>query len=115
MTGIRCLLACLFPFGANLPATEDPGSTARSEKSGGARAEEGADPSDLYFQGWLLSRDAGKLKDANQSAASLEKFERALGIFKQIAKDHAAWKPEMVRSRIASTEGDIARLKTGGK
>lgn len=68
------------------------------------------DPSDLYFQGWLLSRDAGKLADDGKPAGALEKLDRARRIFDRVARDFPDWKPEMVKGRRAQTAETLAIL-----
>lgn len=66
--------------------------------------------SDLYFRGWLLSRDAGKLKDQGKIANSRKKLEEALILFDAIAAQHPAWKPEMVQGRLKKTKEELSSL-----
>lgn len=61
------------------------------------------DPTDLYFQGWLLSRDADKLAETNMPAEALEKLDRACQLFDRVARDFPEWKPEMVAGRRKHT------------
>jgi hypothetical protein len=68
------------------------------------------DPSELYFQGWLLSRDAGKLEENDKPAEALEKLERARQIFDRVARDFPTWKPEMVAGRREHTAERQAQL-----
>ena len=68
------------------------------------------DPSELYFQGWLLSRDAGKLEENDKPAAALEKLELARQLFDRVARDFPVWKQEMVKGRRAQTAESLARL-----
>ena len=73
-------------------------------------APESNDPSELYFQGWLLSRDAGKLADEKKTAEALEKLDRARQLFDRVARDFPDWKPEMVKGRRAQTAETLALL-----
>lgn len=68
------------------------------------------DPSELYFQGWLLSRDAGKLADGKKPEEALDKLDRARRIFDRVARDFPDWKPEMVKGRRAQTAETLALL-----
>jgi hypothetical protein len=68
------------------------------------------DPSDLYFQGWLLSRDAEKLADGKKPEEALDKLDRARRIFDRVARDFPDWKPEMVKGRRAQTAETLALL-----
>lgn len=67
-------------------------------------------PSDRYFQGWLLSRDAGKLADEGKPAEALGKLERARQLFDRVARDFPDWKPEMVAGRRKQTAESLALL-----
>jgi hypothetical protein len=66
------------------------------------------DPSDRYFQGWLLSRDAGKLAEEGKSAEALVKLDRARQLFDRVARDFPDWKPEMVAGRRKQTAESLA-------
>lgn len=68
------------------------------------------DPSDRYFQGWLLSRDAGKLADDGKPAEALDKLDRARRIFDRVASDFPDWKPAMVTGRRKQTAESLALL-----
>lgn len=67
-------------------------------------------PSDAYFKGWELSREAAKLRDEGDIAGSREKLESALRRFERISKEHPSWKPEMVKSRITKTKEELSAL-----
>ena len=72
------------------------------------------DPSDLYFRGWLVCRDAEKSKTAGNLADSREKLKKALEIFEQVAKEHPDWKPQIVQARLAKTKEELAALPSSG-
>lgn len=67
-------------------------------------------PSDLYFRGWLLSRDAEELAHAQKPEEALEKLDRARNLFDFVARVFPDWKPEMVKGRRAQTAETLARL-----
>lgn len=73
-------------------------------------APDPSDPSDLYFSGWLLSRDAAKLDEAEKPAEAIEKLELARQLFDRVARDFPDWKKEMVKGRRAQTAESLARL-----
>lgn len=68
------------------------------------------DPSDVFFQGWLLSRDAEKLQAEKKFEEALEKYTRARQLFDSVATYFPLWKPEMVKGRRAKTEDFIATV-----
>jgi hypothetical protein len=68
------------------------------------------DPSELYFRGWLLARDAGKLEEEKKTAEAVGKLDRARRLFDRVARDFPDWKPEMVAGRRAQTAESLARL-----
>ena len=72
------------------------------------------EPSDIYFQAWLLCRDAEKSKTEGHFAASREKLEKAVELFEQIVKEHPGWKPQMVQARLAKTKEDLSSLPHSG-
>ncbi len=61
------------------------------------------DPSDVYFQGWLLSRDAEKLRADKKFTEAYEKLRRAQQLFDSVATYYPLWKPEMVKGRRDQT------------
>ncbi|MEK7949916.1 hypothetical protein WKV53_05400 [Luteolibacter sp. Y139] len=86
---------------------------AESDKSAvpqDADSELLADPSNLYFEGWLLSRDAEKLKTEGKVTDSRQKLERALKLFEQVASNNPDWKPEMVKGRLKQTKEVLSSL-----
>ena len=92
-------------IGPGQPHLEPP---ADAEAAG--PAPDPNDPSDRYFQGWLLSRDAGKLADEGKPAEALVKLARARQIFDRVARDFPDWKPEMVAGRRMQTAESLALL-----
>lgn len=62
------------------------------------------DPSDVYFQGWLLSRDAEKLQAEKRYAEATEKLIRARQLFESVSAYFPLWKPEMVKGRRTKTQ-----------
>jgi len=73
-------------------------------------ALEASDPSDLYFQGWMLIRDAEQLQQDDQPIEALAKFRRAAQIFDSVASGFPKWRPEMVTSRRKKTFDQIAEV-----
>ena len=65
------------------------------------------DPSDVYFQGWLLSRDAEKLQAEKKHAEALDKLLRARQLFDSVSSYYPLWKPDMVKGRRSKTQEDI--------
>jgi hypothetical protein len=68
------------------------------------------DPTDLYFRGWLLSREAGMLEDEGKPAEALKKLEIARQLFDRVARDFPDWKPAMVAGRRKKTTEHQAAL-----
>ncbi len=66
------------------------------------------DPSDVYLQAWLLSREGEKLQGEKNYLEALEKFTRARQLFDSVSTYFPLWKPEMVKGRRAKTEDFIA-------
>jgi hypothetical protein len=94
-----------------LLVAQDAETKAAETKAAEVPAKEAPDdPSDLYFQGWLLSRDAGKLKPEGKLAESREKLEKAQELFERVAKEQPDWKPQMVQARLKRTKEELAAL-----
>ncbi|MGB6221039.1 tetratricopeptide repeat protein [Haloferula sp.] len=68
------------------------------------------DPSDVYFQAWLLSKDAEKLEEEGKHLEALNKLRRARQMFGEISKNFPTWKPEMVQGRVEKTIESIAKV-----
>lgn len=108
-TGRAGLLACALGMGlwCGIASGQEPGPgplTATKD------APANFDPSDVYFQGWLLSRDAEKLQAEKKYNEALEKFTRARQLFDSVATYFPLWKPEMVTGRRAQTRDFIAAV-----
>ncbi|RYD64659.1 MAG: tetratricopeptide repeat protein [Verrucomicrobiaceae bacterium] len=100
------LLACALGMtGLSATAQEQPGPLTPSKD-----APSNFDPSDVYFQGWLLSRDAEKLQGEKKYAEALEKVLRARQLFDNVSSYYPLWKPDMVKGRRAKTQEDIDRV-----
>jgi len=80
-----------------------------------ADAKQAEGPSDIYFQGWLLCRDAEKSKAKGDPADAREKLKKALELFEQVAKEHPDWKPQMVQARLAKTKEELSSLPSSGE
>lgn len=68
------------------------------------------DPSDVYFQAWLLCNDADKLSKAGKASEALEKYRRATQLFDTISQTFPEWKKDMVESRRRKTTDAIATV-----
>jgi len=68
------------------------------------------DPSDVYFQGWLASRDAEKLETDGDFIGAQEKLERAKKLFDSIHQYYPDWKKDMVVGRQQKTGETLARV-----
>lgn len=68
------------------------------------------DPSDVYFQAWLLSKDAEKLEQDGKHLEALNKLRRARQMFGEISKSFPTWKSEMLQGRVDKTVESIARV-----
>ena len=82
----------------------------RKLKVAGPADEQPEEASDVYFQGWLLSRDAEKLKKEGKPTESRERLERALKLLERVAKEYPDWKPQMVQGRLKKTKEELAAL-----
>jgi predicted nucleic acid-binding Zn-ribbon protein len=109
-TGRACLLACACGIGWGplaLRAQEREIPLAPPRKSD---APANFDPADVYFQGWLLSRDADKLRAEKKYAESLEKLQRARELFDSVATYFPMWRRDMVGGRRAQTQETIDQV-----
>jgi Flp pilus assembly protein TadD len=69
------------------------------------------DPSDVYFQGYLNSRDAENLEAEGNILGAHEKMLRAQKMIEAIRLYYPDWKPDMVKGRLEKTNETIARLQ----
>lgn len=72
---------------------------------------EGFDPSDVWFQAWMSSRDADKLAAAGKFSEALGKYEHSRQMFENVAKLYPDWKKDMVGGRLAATREAIESIK----
>lgn len=109
-TGRACLLACACGIGWGplaVLAQEKEIPLAPPRKSD---APMNFDPADVYFQGWLLARDAEKLRAEKKYAESLEKLQRSRELFDNVATYFPMWKREMVGGRRLQTQETIDQV-----
>lgn len=69
------------------------------------------DPSDLYFQGYLTTRDAETLEAQGDLIGADEKLKRAKEMFDAVKMYYPNWKPDMVKDRAAMTNDTIAKIR----
>ena len=67
------------------------------------------DPSDSYFQAFLLIRAAGEIANREES---IRKLQRALDLLRAVRKRYPEWKIDMVEARIRLTEETLAALSS---
>ncbi|MCW1886452.1 tetratricopeptide repeat protein [Luteolibacter flavescens] len=91
--------------GLSVTAQEQPGPMTPAKD-----APSNFDPSDVYFQGWLLYRDSEKLQAEKKHAEALEKLLRARQLFESVSSYYPLWKPDMVKGRRSRTQEDIDRV-----
>jgi len=65
------------------------------------------DPSDIYFQGWLHSREGQKLEKAKKFTEAFDKYNEARVLFNTLAVSHPSFKPELVADRQKLTATSI--------
>ena len=97
-------LACL---GVLRAEPEKPKAPAKEKEDGQPTKE---DPADAYFQGWLLSRDAEKLRGKGKNEEAKAKLLQALKYFRVVHQQWPEWKKEMVRGRLLETERVLQSL-----
>ena len=83
-------------FTCDLDAQEDPAAL---------------DPSDIFFQAWLEIKRAEKLEGESKFSDAWQKYQQAYSYYSVLNKSHKNWKPNLVRSRIASTEECMKRVE----
>jgi tetratricopeptide (TPR) repeat protein len=80
------------------------------------------DPSDVYFQGYLASREAEKLEARGDFAGAAEQLKKAQKMFSNVSIYYPDWKPSMVKGRSelnqlalekVQPKADEQRLKSG--
>ncbi len=83
-------------FTCELDAQEDPAAV---------------DPADIFFQAWLEIKRAEKLEGESKFSDAWQKYQQAYSYYSVLNKSHKNWKPNLVRSRIASTEACMKRVE----
>jgi len=68
------------------------------------------DPSDLYFQGYLLIRSAEELEAKKDFVGAAEKLKKARDLFDAIRKNYPGWKTEMVEERRKKNAASESRI-----
>lgn len=68
------------------------------------------DPSEIYFQGWLLSRDAGKLKEQGDITGCRLRLNAAMRYFERVSRLFPDWKPAMVGGRLEATKEALSAI-----
>jgi len=69
------------------------------------------DPADGYFHAYLLTREAEKTTNQEESIRNLQE---ALGYFRAVKKQYPDWKIAMVDARTQLTEESLNRLSKNG-
>lgn len=69
------------------------------------------DPTEVYFQGYMATRDAEKLEQSGDFQGALDKLQRANQMFDTIRKFYPDWKPDMLGKRSVITAASLARVK----
>ena len=83
-------------FTCELDAQEDPAAV---------------DPADIFFQAWLEIKRAEKLEGESKFSDAWQKYQQAYSYYSVLNKSHKNWKPNLVQSRIASTEACMKRIE----
>ena len=83
-------------FTCDLDAQEDPAAV---------------DPADIFFQAWLEIKRAEKLEGESKFSDAWQKYQQAYSYYSVLNKSHKNWKPNLVQSRIASTEESMKRVE----
>ena len=68
------------------------------------------DPSDVYFQGYLLSRSAEQLETSGDFVGAAEKLKKARELFDAVQRYYPTWKSEMVTGRSAQNSEAEVRI-----
>ncbi len=83
-------------FSCNLKAQENPAAL---------------DPADIFFQAWLEIKRAEKHQEKEEFNESWQKYRQAYNYYEVLRKFHKSWKPNLVTSRIASTEKSMQTIE----
>jgi Flp pilus assembly protein TadD len=69
------------------------------------------DPADIFFQAWLEIKRAEKHENKGAFDESWQKYRQAFNYYNVLHEFHKNWKPNLVQSRIASTEESMKKLE----
>jgi len=100
MTHLRHLVACLLVSFISLPLL-----TAQTQADL-AQLE----PADLFFSGWILSRDADQLIEKEDYLDAYSKLQRAKAIYDTMAIHHATYEPNLVEMRQDLTRETMEKI-----
>jgi Tfp pilus assembly protein PilF len=96
--------ACLFPQAVTWAQFETPQAPAKA-------APAQFDPSEYYFQGWLLTKDYEELLKQGKEEDALAKLKQAKQYFDKIRANYPDWqRKDMLNDRIRITEQALAQL-----
>lgn len=103
---LTALLVALSPIAWAGEGREKP--TPREEEK---IPELEGDPSDHYFEGYLIYKEGEKLQKDGKLEGAQTCLQRALGKFKGVRKKWPDWKQETVGNRIRVTEEMLKSLE----
>jgi len=69
------------------------------------------DPADVFFQAWLVIRDAEKLKKEGKINEARLKYKQAATYYNIITRFHKNYRPAMVANRVRTTAESIRELE----
>lgn len=105
ISGRAALLACALAMGFGLPPAI--AQTPPADAPPVPPAPTQFDPSDVYFQGYLLSREGEQLMEQKKFSEALEKLQRAQELYDRIATIFPEWKRDMVQRRLTKNRENI--------
>lgn len=68
------------------------------------------EPKDLFFNGWMLARDAERLTKKEKFLDAYAKLQKAKVMFDTIAVNHATYEPNLVKFRQGSTRESMETI-----
>ncbi|MGB1889019.1 MAG: hypothetical protein ACPHOK_05385, partial [Akkermansiaceae bacterium] len=68
-------------------------------------------PADIFFQAWLEIKRAEKLEQEGKFNDSWQKYKQAAQYYSALDEYHKEWKPNLVKSRMTSTEESMQRIQ----
>ncbi len=69
------------------------------------------DPQDIYFQGYLVTKEALELDKRSDYAGAYRKLLQASDIFDSVARNHPEWNPTMVNWKQGDIRQNIRRIR----